>query len=366
MKVLLAGGGTGGHLYPALGIAAGLRASRPEVDVRFIGSYYGIEARVLPTLNELFYPLDIKGIQRSFDSQGLVNNFKLPTRFMSSYRRSKQILRNFKPDVVIGTGGYASGIPVLAAQRKHIPTLIQEQNSYPGLTNRRLARKAQKICLTYEDSAQFFDTEHIEVTGNPIRFTGVIPDQSVARKNFKIPVDRQVILILGGSQGSVPLNKHFLGVARTYVRELGVHLLWQTGDAHFDGINKSVGFKRGVTLLPFIHDMLGAYAAADLVICRAGAMTISELTYIGKPAILVPFPNAAGDHQTKNADSLVKKRAAIKVDQANFKDGKLENIVQNLLEDPKRLKNMSRAAKRMGHPQALEQIIANIMDILKN
>ncbi len=365
MKVLLAGGGTGGHLYPALGIAAGLRDRVPDVDIRFIGSFYGLEAQVLPTLNELFYPLDIKGIQRSFDSQGILNNVQLPTRLMSSYRRARQILKNFKPDVVIGTGGYASGIPVMAAQRKGIPTLIQEQNSYPGLTNRKLARKAKKVCLTYEDSAQFFNGANVEVTGNPIRFTGPVPDRNQAHEKFDVTSNKPVILILGGSQGSVPLNKHLLGVARTYLRNLGVQLIWQTGKAHFDGIHKSIGIKRGVTLLPYIHDMLGAYTAADIVICRAGAMTISELTYMGKPAILVPFPNAAGDHQNKNADSMTRNRAAIKVEQAQLKDGVLEVAVKRLLENPVLLEKMGQAAQAMANPKALMQIVNNILDIQK-
>ena len=363
LRVLIAGGGTGGHLFPALGIAQGLREVAPRADIRFVGSKYGLEERILPAENEIFYPLNIRGIQRGWGPVALMRHLVFPWRFWAAYRRCSQILREFQPQVVVGTGGYAAGLPLLAAQRKGIPTLIQEQNSYPGITTRRLARKADVICLTYRESAEYLDTDHWTVTGNPVRFTDDLPSKTEARRQFGLPARKPVVFILGGSQGSRPLNDHFLANWRTYTDDMGVQLLWQTGPADHTRLLKEVGTGQGVIFKPFIRDMAAAYLAADLVISRAGAMTISELTALGRPAVLVPFPSAAADHQTRNARLLEKKHAARLVPQSELSRGVLEQAVGKLLGAPGRLQDMADRAKRLAKPDAGHEIVNHILKL---
>ncbi len=361
LKVLIAGGGTGGHLFPAVAIARGLREAVPACEVRFVGSYYGLETKILPERNEVFYPLDIQGIQRQGTIEGLSHNLKFPWKFIRAYRRCRSILKLFRPDLVIGTGGYASGLPLLAAQRQKIPTLIQEQNSYPGLTTRKLAKKAGLVCVTYKESLKYLKTENYAITGNPLRFNSATPTSSEARKTLKLPAEKKVVFILGGSQGSHALNSHFKGRWRHYVKEVGIHLLWQAGPREYDGIVKAVGRSRGVTVIPFVHDMLSAYMAADLVICRAGAMTISELTALGRPSILVPLPGAAADHQTKNAQLLRRRKAARLVPEKSIKDGALEEALTELVKDDNKLQEMSLRAHKLAKPRATTLIVKHAL-----
>ena len=365
-RVLIAGGGTGGHLYPALGIAQGLREVDRRADIRFVGSRYGLEERVLPEENEVFYPLNIRGLQRGFGPVALGRNLTFPWRFWSSYRRCREILREFQPQVVVGTGGYAAGLPLMAAQREGIPTLLQEQNSYPGITTRRLAPRAKMVCLTYKESAEYLKTNRWVVTGNPVRFNDDLPSKTDARQQLGLSPRKPVVFILGGSQGSRPLNNHFLANWRTYTDEFRVELLWKTGPADHARLLKEVGEGKGVILKPYIAHIAAAYIAADLVISRAGAMTISEITALGKPSVLVPFPSAAADHQTKNAEVLVRKRAARIVLQRELSQGVLEQTVGKLLDTPSRLRDMAVRAKRLAKPDARQKIVAHILKLMED
>lgn len=366
LRVLIAGGGTGGHLYPALGIAQGLREVDRRTDIRFVGSRYGLEERVLPEENEIFYPLNIRGLQRGFGPVALARNLAFPWRFWSSYRRCRQILREFQPQVVVGTGGYAAGLPLLAAQRKGIPTLLQEQNAYPGITTRRLAPRAKMVCLTYKESAEHLNTDRWVITGNPVRFDHDLPSKTAARQQLGLPARKTVVFILGGSLGSRPLNDHFLANWRTYTDDMGVQLLWQTGLADHTRVLNEVGLGKQVIFMPYIAHIAAAYIAADLVISRAGAMTISELTALGKPSVLVPFPSAASDHQTQNAKILEKKRAARVVPQSELSRGVLEQTVGKLLGAPGRLKDMAVRAKRLAKPDARHKIVEQILELVEN
>ena len=361
LRILIAGGGTGGHLYPALAIAEGLRQAVERCDIRFVGSRYGLEARILKQHNEVFYPLNIRGIQRSLGPAALGRNLLLPWRLASSQLRCRRLLRDFRPQVAVGTGGYAAGIPLRAAQRRGIPTLIQEQNSYPGFTTRRLAARADVVCLTYASSAQYLNTQHDVLTGNPVRFNGDGPSREAAREQLRLPPRRQVLFLLGGSQGSRPLNRHFRARWETYTAGMGVHLLWQTGPRDYDQLARAVGASDRVTLVPFITDMAAAYAASDLVVCRAGATTLSELAYLGRPAILVPLPSAAGDHQTKNALTMVARKAARMVPQADLKSGALEEAVRKLVRYPDRLRAMGKRARAMARPDATRLIVEHVL-----
>ncbi|UCD36802.1 MAG: undecaprenyldiphospho-muramoylpentapeptide beta-N-acetylglucosaminyltransferase [Fidelibacterota bacterium] len=361
LRVLMAGGGTGGHLYPALAIARGLREAVDECDIRFSGSIYGLEARILPEENEVFYPLKIRGIQRGLGPVSLARNLVFPWRFFRSRWRCRRILQQFKPHVVVGTGGYASGLPLMSAQRRGIPTLIHEQNSYPGITTRRLARKASLVCLTYKSSVEYLHSDGWILTGNPVRFGQNIPSRRTARQKLGLPARGQVLFILGGSQGSRPLNRHFKTHWQVYTEEMGAHLLWQTGTSNYKRLSRSLGSEKGVNLVPFIKDMASAYMASDLVVCRAGALTLSELTALGKPSVLVPLPSAAADHQTKNAKVLVNHNAARMVLQSDLARGALERIVKRLIKYPDRLKAMSKRASHLAQSDATENIVEHIL-----
>lgn len=359
----MAGGGTGGHLFPALAIARGLREIDDRCDIRFVGSRHGLEARILANQNEVFYPLNIRGIQRGWGPLSLGRNLIFPWRFVVSQLRCRQIIKGFKPHVAVGTGGYASGLPLLEAQRQGIPTLIQEQNSYPGITTRRLARNANLVCLTYETTLQYLHCKDWVLTGNPIRFDRNIPNRQTARRQLGLPARRQTVLILGGSQGSRPLNNHFLAHWRTYTEKMGVHLLWQTGAASYKRLAQATGDTEHVTCVPFISDMASAYAAADLVVCRAGATTVAELTYMAKPSILIPLPSAAADHQTRNAKVLVNHKAARMVPQRELSQGKLEAVVKRLIQYPDRLRAMAKRAQSLAQPDATKIIVEHILQL---
>ncbi len=365
LRILIAGGGTGGHLYPALAIAQGLRREVEGCDVRFVGSRYGLEARILKQHNEVFYPLNIRGFQRSLGPLSLGRNLLLPWRLASSQLRCRRLLRHFRPQVAVGTGGYAAGIPLLAAQRQGIPTLIQEQNSYPGFTTRQLAARADVVCLSYASSAQYLKTNHSVLTGNPVRFSGDGPSREVAREQLQLPARRQILFVLGGSQGSRPLNRHFLAQWETYTAGMGAHLLWQTGPRDYDRLAKAVGPSDRVTLVPFITDMQAAYVASDLVVCRAGATTLSEIAYLGRPAVLVPLPSAARDHQTKNALAMVGRKAARMVAQENLKSGALEEVVRRLIRYPDRLRSMGKRARSMAQRDATQLIVGHVLKLVE-
>ena len=361
--MLIAGGGTGGHLYPAIAIADGLRERIPWSDIRFIGSLWGLESTVLPRRNEIFYPLNITGLQRGYSGVALKRNLTFSWRFLVAYRRCRQILRSFRPQVVVGTGGYASGIPLLAAQRKKLATLLQEQNSYPGFTTRRLAKKARLVCLTYEEAAPYLETDRWVLTGNPVRFAPDPPDKADARRRLGLPKDQPVVFVLGGSQGSTPLNNHFMGNWRRYTEDMGIALLWQTGPKDYERLLGEVDSGAPLVLLPYIEDMAAAYMAADLVICRAGAMTLSELSALGRPAVLVPFPAATADHQTHNARALRRKKAARLVPQVKLAAGVLEETVRSLFADPEKLAEMAKRSRSQARPEASETIINHILEL---
>ena len=355
---MIAGGGTGGHLFPALGIARALRDARPEVSIEFVGSVFGIEARILPAAGEVFHGLSIRGLQRDFSLSGIGRNLLFPWRLAAAYFGARRHVRNFDPQVVVGPGGYASAMPLVAAQRRGIPTLLQEQNSYPGLVTRKLAHKAALVCLTYEQTARHLSSDNWKVTGNPVPFDPAGLSPADARKSLGLPADGPVIFILGGSQGSKPLNDHFCSVWKTYTADLGAHLLWQTGPRHLPDVEAAVGQPDGVTLRPFIDGMAVAYTAADLVISRAGAMTLSELALMSKPAVLIPFPGAAADHQTHNAGLLADHGAARLVPQSDLAGGSLEELVRELLADRVALQQMSLKSGELARPEA-GRIIAN-------
>lgn len=311
-KFIVSGGGTGGHIFPALAIAHEIKKRDPDASILFVGALGRMEMERIPAAGFPIIGLPVEGLRRKIG----FGNILVIARLLTSLFKASKIIRSFKPDVVIGVGGYASGPLLRMAAFHKIPTLIQEQNSYAGVTNRLLAKNARKICVAYEGMEKYFPSEKIVITGNPIREEIVthLVKKDLACRFFNIPSDKPVVLILGGSLGARTINDSIMRRIDTLEKE-NIQVLWQTGKLYIEKIKLELDSKslKNILYFDFINRMDMAYSAADIIISRAGAATISELCLLGKPAILVPSPNVAEDHQTKNAMALVRNEAAIMV-----------------------------------------------------
>jgi UDP-N-acetylglucosamine--N-acetylmuramyl-(pentapeptide) pyrophosphoryl-undecaprenol N-acetylglucosamine transferase len=309
LKFILSGGGTGGHIYPAIAIANELKLRFPDCEILFVGANNKMEMQKVPQAGYKIIGLWIAGIQRRLT----LDNSLFPLKLISSLLKSRTIIRDFKPNVVIGTGGFASGPLLRVADSAGIPTVIQEQNSYPGITNKWLSRKANKICVAYENLEQFFPKNKIVMTGNPVRqdLIAIKGKRQEAIDYFKLADDKKILLILGGSLGARRINQL---IARELVNfsSQDVQIIWQCGKLYFEEY-KHYSDNKNVQVLAFIDRMDLVYAAADIVISRSGASSVSELCIVGKPVIFIPSPNVAEDHQTKNAKSIVDKNGALMI-----------------------------------------------------
>lgn len=348
MKLLLAGGGTGGHLFPAVALAQRLLETEPEAQVRFVGTERGIEARILPQLGLPLETIEIAG----FVGKGAFAKLGLLFLGPKSLWQSRRILAEFRPDAVVGVGGYASAPVLLAALLRGIPTLIHEQNVWPGLTNRLLARWVKRVCLSYADSDRFFPRGRTVVTGNPLR-RGMEDCPTVS-------CGKPTLLVFGGSRGARAINEAVAAaLPRLEAFRGDLEILHQTGTEDLqrtrEAYQRAGWDPQGV--VPFIDDMAGAYARAHLVVCRAGATTMAELTACGRPAIMIPFPQAAADHQTANARALARKGAALMLPQQELTPERLAKLVAGLLKDRPRLHSMSAAAKSLGKAGAADRIL---------
>ncbi len=360
LRVIIAGGGTGGHLFPALAIAQGLQARNPDAEIHFMGSQYGIEARVLPERNLPHTLLNVRGFQRGLDFTSLGRNLLFAPRFLGSYIKAKSTINRINPSVVVGTGGYASGLPLLAAVRRKTATLIQEQNSYPGFTTRWLADRVDKICIAFDDARAYIPADKTILTGNPVRKNIASGTADQAAIKFNLDPTRPVLFLFGGSQGSAILN-HTMAAATDKFADSDVQILWQTGQLQFEQYEN---FNSGnIRVLPFIDEMNLAYALATLVISRAGALTLAEITSCGLPSILVPLPSAAADHQTRNANALVTKQAALAINESQLTPELLVNQISDLLNDTNRLNKMSTAAGKLARSEATESIVNEILEL---
>lgn len=348
MKLLLAGGGTGGHLFPAVALAQKLLASEADAQVLFVGTRRGIEARILP---ELGLPLETVTI-RGLVGQGLWGKIRLLPQLWTSIRQAARILDRFKPDVVLGVGGYASGPALLAARLKGIPYIIHEQNAWPGLTNRLLARWADRVCLSFSEADRAFNRGRTILTGNPLR--------SGMEDCPPLPTEDPTLLVFGGSRGARAINQAVVGALPLLTELRGrLKILHQTGAA--DLLEVQEGYRQAgwenAEVVPFINDMAAAYARAHLVICRAGATTLAELTVCGRPAILIPYPYAAADHQTANAHMLSSKGAGLSLPQADLTSEFLGRLTSDLLQDRSRLMSMAGVARSLAKRGAAERIL---------
>jgi UDP-N-acetylglucosamine--N-acetylmuramyl-(pentapeptide) pyrophosphoryl-undecaprenol N-acetylglucosamine transferase len=352
VKLLIAGGGTGGHVYPAIAIAEEVLA-RPGGEVLFVGTAQGIEARVVPAAGYRLETLAVSGLKRMKPADMFRGAARLPV----ALGRSMQIVRRFRPDAVLGVGGYASGPVVLAAALLRVPTAIHEQNSVPGMTNRILARLARTIFVAFEEAARRFAPRPSQLVGNPVRRKII---DALAGPPLS-PDRASTVLIVGGSQGARAVNELVLEAAAHLAKDARLpRLLHQTGAADAAACEdryRKLGVGDRVSVVPFIEDMAGAYASASSVIGRAGALTLAELAIVGKPAILIPLPTAADDHQTRNAQAFADAGAAIVLNQRETDGAKLAAALAGLLADPKRMADMSGAMGRLARPAAARAIV---------
>jgi len=362
-RLIISGGGTGGHIFPAIAIANGFKERHPDADILFVGAKGRMEMSRVPEAGYKIIGLWISGLQRKLT----LSNLLLPVKLMVSYLRAMVIVRRFKPDAVVGTGGYASGPMMIAATRSKIPTVIQEQNSFAGLANKQVADKVNKVCVAYDGMEKYFPAPKIVVTGNPVRkdILGVQGKEQQGRVHFGFETSHRTLLIIGGSLGSRTINESVLGGIDKLI-DAGVQVIWQTGKAYHEVINGALGKfdRRKIRLFDFLKEMDLAYAAADVVISRSGALAVSELCIAGKPCILVPSPNVAEDHQTKNAMALVEKDAAVIVSDKDARS-KLVDEALKLLFDEHRAKKLSSNIALLARPQATEDIVKEIERLIE-
>lgn len=358
-KILISGGGTGGHIFPALSIANALKR-RLDADILFVGAENRMEMEKVPAAG---YP--IKGLPvAGFNRKNLFKNIAVLLKLRKSMHMADKIVKEFKPDIAIGVGGYCSGPTLKAAQKHGVPTLLQEQNSYAGVTNKLLAKNAKKICVAYDGMERFFPAESIVKTGNPVRkdLLANKGDKAVARRSFGLHPDRTTVLVVGGSLGALTLNQSMEHGLKRLV-EHGIQVIWQTGKNFGDRGRQAAKGMQDVVVTPFITDMAAAYAAADLVVSRAGAGSISELELLGKPCVLVPSPNVAEDHQTKNAMALSTRGAAVLVSDTDARNSLINTVLQ-LCADPAKLKDMSQKISAMALRDSDEKIADEVERIL--
>jgi UDP-N-acetylglucosamine--N-acetylmuramyl-(pentapeptide) pyrophosphoryl-undecaprenol N-acetylglucosamine transferase len=361
--LIISGGGTGGHIFPAVAIANAFKERHPQSEILFVGAQGRMEMTRVPEAGYRIIGLWISGLQRKLTWSNLL----FPVKLVSSYLAARRIVRQFKPHVVIGTGGYASGPMMLAANAAGIATLIQEQNSYAGLTNKRVAAKASRICVAYQGMEKYFPKDKIVVTGNPVRkdIDHLAEKRGKALGQFGFSEGKHTLLVLGGSLGARTINES-LAQGLDKLIDANVQVIWQTGKTYFESVKAQVKDKdlRQVRIHDFLKQMDLAYAAADVVISRAGALSISELCVAAKPAILVPSPNVAEDHQTKNAMALAHENAARVVPDAEAR-GRLVHEALTLLYDRVACQHLGENIGKLGKPQATQAIVDEIETLIR-
>lgn len=362
IRIIISGGGTGGHLFPAIAIANALKRLKPEAEILFVGATGRMEMQKVPEAGYEIAGLPVAGLVRGMS----LKNVSVVGKLFHSLLKARKIIRRFKPDVVVGVGGYASGPVLKQAQRMNIPTLIQEQNSYAGVTNKLLAQKAGKICVAYEGMEKYFPKNKIVLTGNPVRlaFDNLGSLKAEALEHFKLDSSMPVILVLGGSLGAGTINSS-VGGGIERVENAGVQMIWQTGSHYYDRMREltEAAATKNIRVTGFISRMDMAYAAADIIISRAGAATISELALVGKPVILLPSPNVAEDHQTHNAMALVNREAAVLVTDAAA-PAELLNVALELLKDGGRREKLSGNIRKLAIRDAADIIAREVLKLI--
>lgn len=357
-RILFAGGGTGGHVYPAVAIADAVRRIVPEAVLEFAGTRDRMEWEAVPRAGYKIHPISISGFHRGQP----LRNLSLPFKMAKSMRESLSLIRNFQPDVAVGTGGYVSGPVLFAASLRGIPIVIQEQNAYAGLTNRLLGKRATRIHVAFVEAKDFLPPELCIYSGNPTRRELLLAERSEARKHYGIPPGAFVLAIFGGSLGSRAINEAVLRHAQELLEDAEVFVIWQSGNRYFEEMRRRAHEHGRLRLMEYIDRMDFAYAAADVVMSRSGAITCSELMVTGTPSILVPSPNVAEDHQTLNARSMANSGAAVLLPEADL-DARLMDEFRALRSDEEKRQEMAEAARRIARPDAAEHIARDVLNI---
>lgn len=391
MKAIISGGGTGGHIFPAIAIANALKKRYPDAEILFVGAEGRMEMEKVPAAGYTIKGLPIAGLQRKITIANIIKNLQLPFKMLKSRRKVKKIIRDFQPDIVVGVGGFASEPTLKTAAKMGYPTLLQEQNSYAGLTNKMLAQGARTICVAYDGMERFFPKEKIVFTGNPVReviekiyeinvakrFEGTLADAKTAiedrsdsrqkgLEHFGLDSNKRTVLSVGGSLGAGSINRMILDNLN-FFKDNDIQIIWQTGKGMYEEAHRNVekgNYGQWVKVHQFINEMDMAYRAADVIISRAGAIAISELCIVAKPVILIPSPNVSEDHQTKNAMALVEKGAAVMVRDSDCHEKGLGELL-TLLNDNEKMATMSKNIKKLARRKAAESIVDEIEKIIR-
>jgi len=360
-RIILSGGGTGGHIYPAIAIANELSLRYPDAKFLFVGAKDRMEMDKVPQAGYQIEGLWISGIQRKLT----LKNLSFPFKLISSLFKSRKIIKRFKPDVVIGTGGFASGPLLQVATSKKIPSLIQEQNSFPGITNKLLSKKTNKICVAYDGLERFFPEDKIIKTGNPVRqgLLDIDSKRDEAQNMFSLEQDKKTLFVLGGSLGARRINE-LIEKELDFILSLNIQVIWQCGKLYYDKY-KIYSNTKHVQVHEFINNMDFAYAASDIIISRAGASSVSELCIVGKPVIFIPSPNVAEDHQTKNAMAIVNENAALLINEADL-EVDFENKFSQLMLSVEKQNELSENIKKLALVNATKQIADEVEKLLKS
>ena len=366
MKVILSGGGTGGHVYPAIAIASKIKEHNPDAEILFVGTKSGIESEIVPKNGYRLETVTVQGFNRKIDFENIKRIFKL----MKGLGQTRKIVKEFKPDVVIGTGGYVSGPVLFNASKMGIPAVVHEQNSFPGVTNKILSKSVSKVLTSFEDSHERFPEkgrEKLKFTGNPVRKEILDSNKEDARKKLKIDSDKKLVLCYGGSGGSRTINEAMKVAIKHMVKE-DVAFIFATGKRFYDEFMESIKdikLKPYQRVLPYLDDMANGLAASDIVIGSAGAISLAEITALGKPSIIIPKAYTAENHQEYNAKSIEAKGAGIAILEKELTPARLDKAIFKLLGDDRLLSDMSEASKRAGKPEAIDLIYDEIMDLLR-
>ena len=360
-RILIAGGGTGGHLFPAIAIANELKSN--DFKVRYIGSKNGIESKYDFIDRSQIDLLDITGLYRSITLKNILRNLILPYKLLKSYFKVKNIIKRFKPHVVIGTGGYSCALPLYVASKLKIKTAIQEQNVIPGTVTQLFHKKVDLVFTSFIESGKYLNGNNIVLTGNPLRSSINCRDKNESKNKIGLDPNKFVILVIGGSQGALAINECVLNSYKKLV-ENDIQIIWQTGE-NFKELDH-VTNNQDVKTYKFINDMGLAYSASDLIVSRAGATAISEILYLGKPSILIPYPHAANNHQDKNADVLAEKLAAIKINQSNFNSDSLESEIIKFSKSKERCESFSNNAKNLSICNSSQKIKQKLEELISN
>ena len=363
MRILVTGGGTGGHIYPALAFIRYVQKIQPDSEFLYVGTHRGLENKIVPETGISFKTIKIQGFKRKLS----LDNIKTVQLFVESIKRSKEILREFKPDVVIGTGGYVSGAVVYAAARMKIPTIVHEQNSVPGITNKILSRFADRVGISFPDAAQYFPENKTVLVGNPRAQEVVTSGKSEVLEQYGLLPDIPTVLIFGGSQGALKINQAVIQALPKFSQK-EYQVLYASGDRYYNEIAEKFDIEKinhNLSLQPYIKNMTDVMANVDLLIGRAGATSIAELTALGLPAILIPSPYVTNDHQTKNAQSLVNAGAVKMITDADLTGEKLVEAVDEIMGDPEKKAMMAKASRQEGIPDAAERLWSLVNEIVK-